>query len=232
MSQGKYRSASTGDAWPLHPPPKSSPSPIVGAERGNGGCEDAGTAPGKHRGAAVCAAEPWLALPSLQSRWHGAWRRLGRAARERGRPWAGSWDASLPGQGWLPALRQAAANGHRSGCFQQRLAAVGVCRSPLLSCAEFGTYWHESLALPPPCHLCVGALVLSPHQCFKDEPFQNAWGSQHHFLPHLLPPYLGVSTLPCGPLHHLERWSSIPYPKHVTSPGCSWPPQAEPMKEG
>lgn len=121
-------------------------------------------------------------------------------------------------------------NGHHSGCFQQCLAAVGVCRSHLLSHAKFGMcwHWHESLALPPPRHLCVGALILSPHWCFEDEPFQNAWGSQHHFVPHLLPPYLGVFTLPWGPL---ERWSSVPYPEYGTSPGCSWHPQAEPMKE-
>lgn len=93
-------------------------------------------------------------------------------------------------------------------------------------------HWHKLLALPPPCHLCVRVLILSPRQCFKDEPFQNAWGSQHHFLPRLLPPYLGVSTLPWGPLHPLGRWSSILSPEHVTSPGCPWPPQADPLKEG
>lgn len=195
-------------------------APTCSASAGpSGTAVSAGTlARGEHGGATVCAAEPHLAPTLLRSRWPRAWHGLGaRAAvgRQLGRVAA---RAGL-------ALRQAAANGHRSGCFQQRLAAAGVCRSPLLSRAKCGTYRHESLALPPPRHLRIRARIF-PRWCFKDEPFQNAGGVPASLSAPFAPSLRGgVSIFPGVPCIPCEGGAA----SRIL---CQAPPRAEPVKEG
>lgn len=107
---------------------------------------------------------------------------------------------------------RAVASGQRSECSQQRLAAAGVCRSPDLSRAKFGTHWpwHKALALAPPWYLCDRALVLPPHRCFQGE------GPSITLCPICPLPVLGSPSSPGVSLH--------PWEDAAASPGCLWPP--------
>lgn len=74
------------------------------------------------------------------------------------------------------------------------LVFVGAlsCLVPSLGCAGTGT----SLS---PVRRGTDIILVLCCQCFKDEPFQNAWGSQHHFLSRLLPPTWGSPPSPGVP---------------------------------
>lgn len=98
-----------------------------------------------------------MALPSPQSRWHGAWRRLGESSQGA--------RAAVGRQLGCFAARAGLAAGFRAGSSEQASlrvfpAAFG-CRWCLSEPSPVSCQVWDALAPAPPCHLCVGALILS-----------------------------------------------------------------------